>query len=502
MQNALMGVLGTDGLPLFGTPPIVPPNSAQSAPVARSAPMQPAAPMPPAQQGWKNGLGGIADSFLQGFAPEQHKAGQEKRQHNALAAAMKAGDYQSAASTMYDMGNYQGGMELTQYGDQQAQAKTQKVDAEKAQKLQGLAAMTQHMLNLNEAERGQWAMDNWQQLEPIVGMDFMTFWQKSGGDVSNKSLQEDLAAIQTALGQGPAQPEAYTLAPGAARYQGDQMVANNPVAEKPRSPMSGIGKLASDFEAGLITQEQFDAEYSRMSAPKSPLVNLSMGQPMRSLAEIPDGQPVPVDLLGGIKPDSGFVAIRDSNAVGGFRLEPIEGGKIGRSDANRQTRAERAGGTVVQDIGRALELQAKPGLEGDLATGPIAGLTKSIPGTPADRVNKLVQSALSNIGIDQLQAMRDASPTGGALGQIPVEQQKRLEAMLGSLDVQQIDEDWVNNAKRAQNLYLDMIHGPDGGPPRHDLGFDYLGRSMGPRPDGVTTEQWFNMDPEERELFK
>ncbi len=130
------------------------------------------------------------------------------------------------------------------------------------------------------------------------------------------------------------------------------------------------------------------------------------------------------------------------------------------------------------------------------------GLTKVIPGMPAWETNQHLQSALSNIGIDQLQAMRDASPTGGALGQIPVQQQKRLEQMLGSLDVNAPDHVLQNNIKRAMNIYLDIIHGEAQGPDRFDLNFDQMGRPLGKRPEGITQDEWSFMDPEERALFE
>jgi hypothetical protein len=248
---------------------------------------------------------------------------------------------------------------------------------------------------------------------------------------------------------------------------------------------------------------QADAAMMRARNP-SPGVTVNTGGMggAPTLAQIQDGEVIPAELLGGYKPDSSMMAIRDSQAQGGFRMVPVEGGKLARADANRKTRAERAGGTVVQDLGRALNLTEKEGLAGEVASGPLVGLTKVIPGMPAWETNQHLQSALSNIGIDQLQAMRDASPTGGALGQIPVQQQKRLEQMLGSLDVNAPDHVLQNNIKRAMNIYLDIIHGEAQGPDRFDLNFDQMGRPLGKRPEGITQDEWSFMDPEERALFE
>jgi hypothetical protein len=272
--------------------------------------------------------------------------------------------------------------------------------------------------------------------------------------------------------------------------------------EKTPMPLSPEEQALRQQTADAATMTA-EARMLDARTPDSPLVQIGAdGQGYRSINDVPEGQVVPADLLGGYKPDTGFMAVRNSEAPGGFELKPFEGGKVDRADGNRATRQERAGGTVVQDLGRALNLVGQEGAAGEIAAGPLFGLTKWVPGMPAWEVNQHLQSALSNIGIDQLQAMRDASPTGGALGQIPVQQQKRLEQMLGSLDPQAPDHVLENNIKRAMNIYMDIIHGEAQGPNRFDLNFDNLGRPLGPRPDGLTQDEWIYMDPEERALFQ
>lgn len=55
-------------------------------------------------------------------------------------------------------------------------------------------------------------------------------------------------------------------------------------------------------------------------------------------------------------------------------------------------------------------------------------------GTPAADLASRLEFIKSNIGFDQLQKMRDESPTGGALGQVAVQELEALRAVLGSLD--------------------------------------------------------------------
>ena len=128
----------------------------------------------------------------------------------------------------------------------------------------------------------------------------------------------------------------------------------------------------------------------------------------------------------------------------------------------RQLQKERAGLTVIQDLRRALEIvRSNP-----MATGVPAEVTADLPlvgkQTPAGEAKALVESALSNVGLDTLQTMRENSPTGGALGQVPIQQQKRLEQVLGSLDVGQRTEVVEDNLKRVINIYMDIVYGtPD-----------------------------------------
>jgi len=176
---------------------------------------------------------------------------------------------------------------------------------------------------------------------------------------------------------------------------------------------------------------------------------------------------------GGLKPPPGYRYTESGD------LEAIPGGpaaqKIETTEekaAARQAANAMAGLTVVQDLGRAMEIIESS----NLAAGPIMGRTSKIPFAPAYTVEQLLESVKSNIGIDRLQAMRDSSPTGGALGQVPFQQQQRLEQLLGSLEITQKEDVLLDNIRRVSNMYLDIVHGPGNGPPRYELSFDDMGK--------------------------
>ena len=117
---------------------------------------------------------------------------------------------------------------------------------------------------------------------------------------------------------------------------------------------------------------------------------------------------------------------------------------------------------MIQDLQRGLDLLPELGAiaRGEGVTGGIARTSQaSIPGTVANRITQFTESALSNVGLDTLQQMRENSPTGGALGQVPIQQQQRLEQVLGSLNINQPPSVLEANIKRVMNIYTDIIYG-------------------------------------------
>lgn len=181
----------------------------------------------------------------------------------------------------------------------------------------------------------------------------------------------------------------------------------------------------------------------------------------------------------------------------------------------RRTGKALAGQTVVEDMGRGIATLEKNRKKGILpATGTVSKLYNWASGTDAKALKDMVVSVKSNISIDRLQEMRESSPTGGALGQVPVQQQEYLMQLLGSLDTEQDSELLEDNMKRIYNIYMDIVHGERKGPKkafRYTIGFDELGQPVKgkrrkwrgisaiiasspeqgePKPEGLTDEEW------------
>jgi len=68
-------------------------------------------------------------------------------------------------------------------------------------------------------------------------------------------------------------------------------------------------------------------------------------------------------------------------------------------------------------------------------------------------LEKTLTTIKANIGFDRLQAMRDASPTGGALGQVAIQELEALQASIASLDQGQSPEQLKRNVQKVRRHY-------------------------------------------------
>ncbi len=149
---------------------------------------------------------------------------------------------------------------------------------------------------------------------------------------------------------------------------------------------------------------------------------------------------------------------------------PFQGGEAWKDpNAPELSRDNTKAEIVVQDIDRALSDIAGNPL---MTTGVGAAITGGWAGSPAYNVGALIDTVKANAGFEELQAMREASPTGAALGSVTEKEIAYLQATIGNLDPKQGEPQLRDNLKRVKNAYMDIIHGPGSGPPRESLGFE------------------------------
>lgn len=127
--------------------------------------------------------------------------------------------------------------------------------------------------------------------------------------------------------------------------------------------------------------------------------------------------------------------------------------------------ANKYGRIAMQDIARA----AKKVKDNPISTTGLIGVTMSkIPGTVANDVKELIDTVKSNVAFTRLQNMRDASPTGGALGQVSDTENKMMAQAMGALGQGQTFGQQMQNLVRALDAYQDIVHGT-GNRPEGDL---------------------------------
>lgn len=97
-------------------------------------------------------------------------------------------------------------------------------------------------------------------------------------------------------------------------------------------------------------------------------------------------------------------------------------------------------------------------------------LLNGVPGTPAYDLRADLETIKANFGFDRLQAMRDLSPTGGALGQVAVQELAQLQASVANLDSAQSPDQLKANLKKAKTHYDNWLKTIEGGLPSGEAG--------------------------------
>jgi hypothetical protein len=101
-----------------------------------------------------------------------------------------------------------------------------------------------------------------------------------------------------------------------------------------------------------------------------------------------------------------------------------------------------------------------------ITTAGVAGAL-NIPGTNGRNLEEALKTIKANLGFDRLQQMRDASKTGGALGQVAVKELEALQASIASLDRGQSPEVLKRNLEDIKFYYSrwsKAVRGEDPGP--------------------------------------
>lgn len=199
------------------------------------------------------------------------------------------------------------------------------------------------------------------------------------------------------------------------------------------------------------------------------------------------GQPKPIDPLEESLKRAQLAKVQaETNAIGqpkqpqapeGYRykadgsLEVIPGGpaavkekaeaaKAAQMDDKFKRRLEtekKTSENVLDLISEATALATPLGPIG-FSTGVAGQALKFVPASQAKKLSSVIQTIKANVGFDRLQRMREDSPTGGALGQVAVQELEALQNSIANLDQSQGSEQLIRNLARVGAFYQDYLN--------------------------------------------
>lgn len=155
----------------------------------------------------------------------------------------------------------------------------------------------------------------------------------------------------------------------------------------------------------------------------------------------------------------GYQQITDP-VTGAVSMIPIPGGPI---DVENRAAAEaeglkagledRSATIVLEDIAELSKIVE----ESLIPVTGVGSLLKYVPGTNSLDASALIDTIAGNIGFDRLQQMRDASPTGGALGAISEKELIALQSVMGSLSQSQSKNQFLRSLGRLEQIYTSIM---------------------------------------------
>jgi len=267
-----------------------------------------------------------------------------------------------------------------------------------------------------------------------------------GGDISSQAMgtpeQQAEAASQIEQGQQLRLATAQNIPQGAIPTE-PSMATQQPQLPQQTAPQVNRRLLSSRTQGG--------ARF-RQATPEEVATYGTQGQVNTATGEFKP-----------IRPPSGMVI--EQTKDGRFRV--VQGaGAVGRQEQAAQAAKEQGVERATmgtQEIGRALKALDSGVMQGSgpLASFYRAGAAKFVKGTPEYQLaNNFIAPIKSMLAFNELNKMRMASPTGGALGNVAKFETDMLQQSAGQLDIDKTDPQTLReNLMRLQEKYLDVIHG-------------------------------------------
>lgn len=187
---------------------------------------------------------------------------------------------------------------------------------------------------------------------------------------------------------------------------------------------------------------------------------------------------------------AGMARVPDPESPTGFRLVPEPGGQPEADRLAEEQRRQNQLATFLSDSNNVIRTVDEAL---DLATGGNVGFWGGVLGqfelgTPQYNLNQKLGTIATNLGINEINTMRANSPTGGAVGQVTVQEWARFERATQSLRQGQDETTLRSNLYEVKASLLDAIHGSN------NWFYDDQGQVVLRLPDG-TTQPWSYQRP-------
>lgn len=225
--------------------------------------------------------------------------------------------------------------------------------------------------------------------------------------------------------------------------------------ETERAPAepSNINKLQKERDEAIIQGREDDAlalqaQIDKLNAQTPPdESNLATLQRERDAAIAAGDTKKAAELDLEIKTESagesfgdGRIPVADPSAPGGVRMATIPGSKAAEEEsaASLAKNTRTSQGMFMSAIVRTRVDQALRLIENtpnpDLRVTGIGALGQYLPASDARELAGYIATLKANLGFEQLQKMREASPTGGALGPVSDFENEMLQSVIAKLD--------------------------------------------------------------------
>lgn len=260
---------------------------------------------------------------------------------------------------------------------------------------------------------------------------------------AQQGLQKGALELEQMRNPAPAERKVLTGADGFKYYQDDgsrvlpgvQAPADPGFAQIPADEVAAMGLEPGAYQRGP------DGKVSKIGGGGTSVIVNNAGDGVKTGA-------VP----------KGFAQIEDPNDPSGFRMVAIPGGPEDTSqiDARKQSNVDTASDTIVGAASMAREAA------GDRLFGGVLGrVASNNPASENAELYRQVEVLKSNAKIGNLQSMREASKTGGALGSVTQNELVMLETQAGALDPQ--SPNFERDLDNYERTLLRVVHGKEEG---------------------------------------